>query len=90
MISESVKLMKLVLVRKYTTTHYLSWAISKRVNLSFFDAIVWSATDSAGNYRGFDAQYLNPIIFMRPVEFSIGSPDNALMGLNLSGYCWKT
>ena len=70
--------------RKYTTTHYLSWAVSKRVNLSFFDAIVWSTADSAGNYRGFDAQYLNPIIFMRPVEFSIGSPDNALMGLNLS------
>lgn len=70
--------------RKYTTTHYLSWAISKRVNLSFFDAIIWSATDSSGTYRGFDLQYLNPIIFMRPVEFSIGSPDNAMMGLNLS------
>jgi hypothetical protein len=70
--------------RKYTTTHYLSWAISKRVNLSFFDAIIWSATDSTGTYRGFDFQYLNPIIFMRPVEFSIGSPDNAMMGLNLS------
>lgn len=70
--------------RKYTTTHYLSWAISKRVNLSFFDAIIWQATDSAGNYRGFDFQYLNPIIFMRPVEFSIGSPDNAMLGLNLS------
>ena len=70
--------------RKYTTTHYLSWAVSKRINISFFDAVVWSATDSAGNYRGFDLQYLNPIIFMRPLEFSIGSPDNALMGLNLS------
>lgn len=70
--------------RKYTTTHYLSWAISKRVNLSFFDAIIWQATDSAGNYRGFDFQYLNPIIFMRPVEFSVGSPDNAMLGLNLS------
>lgn len=70
--------------RKYTTTHYLSWAISKRVNLSFFDAIIWQATDRAGNYRGFDLQYLNPIIFMRPVEFSVGSPDNAMLGLNLS------
>ncbi len=70
--------------RKYTTTHYLSWAVSKRVNISFFDAIIWSASDSTGNYRGFDLQYLNPIIFMRPVEFSIGSPDNAMMGLNLS------
>lgn len=70
--------------RKYSTTHYLSWAISKRVNLSFFDAIIWQAVDSSGNYRGFDLQYINPVIFMRPVEFSIGSPDNALMGLNLS------
>ncbi len=70
--------------RKYTTTHYLSWAISKRVNLSFFDAIIWQATDTAGHYRGFDLQYLNPIIFMRPVEFSVGSPDNAMLGLNLS------
>lgn len=70
--------------RKYTTTHYLSWAISKRVNLSFFDAVIWQATDSAGNYRGFDLQYINPIIFMRPVEFSVGSPDNAMLGLNLS------
>ena len=70
--------------RKYSTVHYLDWAISKRVNLSFFDAIIWQATDSLGNYRGFDLQYLNPIIFMRPVEFSTGSPDNALLGLNLS------
>ena len=70
--------------RKYSAVHYLSWAISKRINLSFFDAVIWQATDSAGMYRGFDLQYLNPIIFMRPLEFSIGSPDNALMGLNLS------
>ena len=70
--------------RKYSTIHYLSWSISKRVNLSFFDAIIWQATDTLGNYRGFDWQYLNPIIFLRPVEFSIGSPDNAQLGLNLS------
>ena len=28
--------------------------------------------------------YLNPIIFLRPVEYSLNSSDNALMGLN-----WK-
>ena len=70
--------------RKYSTTHYLSWAVSKRVNFSFFETIVWQNTDTLGNYRGFDLQYLNPIIFLRPLEFSTGSPDNALMGLNLS------
>ena len=70
--------------RKYSTVQYLSWAVSKRVNISVFDAVVWKNTDSTGRYRGFDVQYLNPIIFLRPVEFSIGSPDNALMGLNAS------
>ncbi|MCK5823744.1 MAG: hypothetical protein KAG95_07055, partial [Bacteroidales bacterium] len=29
-----------------------------------------------------DINYLNPIIFFRPVEFSLASPDNALMGAN--------
>ena len=69
--------------RKYTTMHHLSWAITKRLNVGFFDAVVWQAKDSTGQ-RDFDWQYLNPIIFLRPVEFSVGSPDNALMGLSAS------
>jgi hypothetical protein len=71
--------------RKYTTSHYLSWAVTERFNISVFDAIIWQTEDSAGNYRGFDIQYLNPIIFLRPVEFSVGSPDNAMMGMTM-GY----
>jgi hypothetical protein len=70
--------------RKYSAIHYLSWAVSKRVTLSLFDAVVWSAVDTAGNYRGFDVQYLDPVIFLRPVEFNLGSPDNALLGINYS------
>lgn len=69
--------------KKWTTTHYLSWAASKRFSIGIFETIVWQTQDSTG-YRGFDVNYLNPIIFMRPVEFSQGSPDNALLGLNLS------
>lgn len=69
--------------KKWTTTHYLSWAASKRFSIGIFETIVWQTQDSTG-YRGFDLNYLNPIIFMRPVEFSQGSPDNALLGLNLS------
>ncbi|TXH25229.1 MAG: hypothetical protein E6Q99_06015 [Elusimicrobia bacterium] len=64
---------------KFASMHYLSWNISPRVNLGIFEAIVWSAGDSLYP-RGFDVNYLNPIIFYRPVEFSIGSPDNALLG----------
>ena len=33
--------------------------------------------------RGYEISYLNPIIFYRPVEYSMGSnKGNALMGLN--------
>lgn len=68
--------------KKYGTFHYLSWNITKRINLSLFESVIWQASDSTGS-RGFDITYLNPVIFYRPVEFSLGSPDNALMGLNL-------
>jgi hypothetical protein len=67
---------------KYGAFHYLSWDISKRVNLGFFESVIWEGKDTAGN-RGFDISYLNPVIFLRPVEFSRGSPDNSLLGISL-------
>lgn len=64
---------------KYTTMHYLSWNVTKRLNIGLFEAVVWQSEDSLVS-RGFDIYYLNPIIFYRPVEFSVGSPDNAFIG----------
>jgi hypothetical protein len=69
--------------KKYAAIHYLDWNISKRWSLGLFESVVWQGADSNG-YRGFDIQYLNPVIFLRPLEFAIGSPDNALLGINLS------
>lgn len=68
--------------KKYTTMHYLSMNVTPWLNLGIFEAIVWNSGDSTGN-RGFDLNYLNPVIFYRPVEFSMGSPDNALLGGSL-------
>jgi len=68
---------------KYSAMHYLSVNITKRINFSFFESIIWQAKDSS-NTRGFDVNYINPVVFYRPTEFSIGSPDNALMGFNIS------
>ena len=69
--------------RKYSSMHYLSWNASKRINVAVFEAIVWNAGDSVYP-RGFDVNYLNPIIFYRPVEYNIGSPDNALLGFSFN------
>lgn len=68
--------------KKYSTTHYLSWNVLPWLQVGAFETIIWQAVDSSGQ-RGFDINYLNPVIFYRPVEFSLGSPDNAMMGGNI-------
>lgn len=68
--------------KKWGVFNYLDWNVSKKFSVGLFEAVIWQDSDSTGK-RGFDVSYLNPIVFLRPVEFSVGSPDNALMGLNL-------
>ena len=65
--------------RKYGTFHYLDVNIGKRLYVGILESIVWKYDST----RAYDITYFNPVIFLRPVEFSIGSPDNALIGLNL-------
>ena len=65
--------------RKWATMHYLEVMLWGRLNLGFFDAIVWENADSTG-YRGFDVKYLNPVIYMSTVKESLDSPDNSLLG----------
>ena len=60
--------------------HYLDWNVNDRLSIGFFDAVIWSQTDDAGNKRGFDWSYANPVIFLRPLEAASGSPDNSLLG----------
>jgi len=68
---------------KYSTTHYLSWNVAKWLTIGLFESVVWKAQDTLLN-RGYDVNYLNPIIFFRPVEYSTGSSDNSLIGINVS------
>jgi hypothetical protein len=67
-------------LKKYGSFHYLDFNIGKHASIGVFEAVIWQM-DTVGN-RGFDLGYMNPFIFFRPVEFSIGSPDNVLLGLN--------
>jgi hypothetical protein len=68
--------------KKFTTMHLLDWNISKRVNMGIFESVVWQSKDTLYD-RGFDVNYLNPIIFYRTVEYSLGSSDNSLLGMNI-------
>jgi hypothetical protein len=74
---------------KFGTFHYLSYNIFKELNIGLFENIVWRGTDT-NQVRNFDPNYLNPIIFFRPQEYAIGSPDNAFLGLNINAKLFKT
>lgn len=64
---------------KYIANHYLSWNATKRLNIGFFESVMWSNT----NGRGFDVNYLNPVVFYRAIEFETGQgAGNAIMGLS--------
>jgi len=66
--------------QKFMAIHYLSWNVTKKLNIGLFETVIW---DDA-NDRGFDVNYLNPLIFYTAAEFSTGSrAGNTLLGLSL-------
>ncbi len=70
---------------KYMANHYLSYNISKKMNIGFFESVIWSNA----NGRGFDMNFVNPIIFYRTVEFTSSARNgNALLGFT-SKYKWN-
>ena len=66
---------------KYGVFHYLSIDAAKWFEFGFFEGVIWKRADSTG-VRGVEWNYLNPVVFIRPVEFAIGSPDNVILGFN--------
>ena len=66
-----------LLERKYAAMHHLSMNVSKWLNVGLFEGVILSRR------KNFDLQYLNPIIFYRHIEGSLGSQDNAVAGLDL-------
>ena len=65
-----------LLPRKYAAMHHLSMNVTKWLNIGLFEGVIFGRKDH------FDFQYLNPIIFYRHIEGTIGSPDNAVAGID--------
>lgn len=65
-----------LLPRKYAAMHHLSMNVTKWLNVGLFEGVIFGRQDH------FDFQYLNPIIFYRHIEGSVGSPDNAVAGFD--------
>lgn len=68
---------------KYMAFHHLSFNIGKKLNLGFFESVMFSPQDSI-NGGTFELSYLNPVIFYRAIEQQNGSADNVILGFD-----WK-
>lgn len=64
---------------KGNSTHYLSFKATDKWHLSLFETVVYQMKDTLYN-RGFEVEYLNPLLFYRPQEYNIGSADNIILG----------
>lgn len=68
---------------KYLTSHYLSWNAFRNFNITLYECVIYQPKDGKYN-RSYDVEYLNPFVFFRPQEYSLGSTDNVFLGINLS------
>jgi hypothetical protein len=68
--------------RHYYATTHASINITKKLNIGLFQTISFQRDSGYAN-PGYDAQYLNPIIFYKPIENGLNSPDKAMVGADL-------
>ncbi len=68
---------------KFASSHHISFNATKWLNIGIFETVLFQPKDTLVN-RGFEAEYLNPFVFYRPQEYSVGSSDNVLIGFDLS------
>ena len=63
--------------KKYLRINTLSFDATKWLNIGIFDGVVF------GRKNQFELNYLLPFTFLRAMEQQSGSPDNAMLGLNV-------
>lgn len=68
---------------KNGVSHHISLNATKWLNIGVFESVIFQPKDTLLN-RGYDAEYLNPVIFYRPQEYAMGSSDNVVLGLSFS------
>ncbi len=68
---------------KFMTFHSISYTPNKWLTIQLYETVVFASRSNNMYKFKYDVTYLNPIIFLRPVEYSQGSTDNELLGLNI-------
>lgn len=69
--------------RHYFATTYANINLGKKFNLGLFQTVSFQRDSNYGHGRDrtlYELEYLNPIIFFKPVENGLNSPDKTILG----------
>jgi len=66
--------------RKWAAFHYVDWSVTNRFSLGFFNAVIAADANNVGQTHGFDANYINPLLFASALGPKTPYPDNVLAG----------
>ncbi|MCH8533670.1 MAG: gliding motility protein RemB [Flavobacteriaceae bacterium] len=70
---------------KYNAIHYLSYNVNKRLTLGLFESVMFASEPE----RGFDWNFVNPLLFWNMAEYSLGSRSGkSTIGLSYK-YKWS-
>lgn len=67
--------------RHYMAMHHFSINLSKKLNIGLFETILFQR-DSGTAPKGFELNYLNPVVFYKSIENGLNSVDKALIGFH--------
>ncbi len=68
--------------KKAGNFQFLSWNIQKRVQLGFFQGVIWQASDSMNNQH-LSFSYFSPIIYNAALTEGLAGKNNVLLGWTL-------
>jgi len=68
--------------RKYGSINYLSYVFANRLEVGFFENVLWNSSDSISN-NNLDINLFNPVIYYRTFQYSLNNDKNIIDGLNL-------
>ena len=75
--------------KKAASFQQLSINLSKRINVGFFQGMIWQAGDR-NNVQHFDWQYFNPVIFTNLAFYGLNNKNNILIGADFNVKLGKT
>ena len=68
--------------KKAGNFQFLSWDIHKRIQLGFFNGLVWQASDSMNN-QCLRMSYISPVIYTSALTEGLNGSNNVLLGATL-------